>query len=337
MVGKKIVYAFTPQYNRRCAAGLDEQIDRVQPDLVLGLFEAAPLLADVSSPLPLFMYRDMTPLDSMRMGWYRGTTNRPRRNMRQASQLVRNAVSRCAGIAVASDWARQSLVHNYGADAARVVLAPMAANIEPEYVPSRQAVLDRRQGNCCRMIFVGVDWQRKGGDILVEAFDRLGAMGIRAQLTIVGCTPPPEAIVGRDIKVIPFLDKTEPTGCRELAALLIQSDFLVVPTRSEAYGIVYAEGNAFGLPAIGTDVGGVSGVITDGLNGFRLPLSARGDAYAKVIADLWNDPVRLQAMRVSSRDEYERRLNWDVWGETMADFFRGFLPPRLASGIGPSR
>ncbi len=334
LTGKQFRYVFSPHYNHRCAAILDEHISSTGSDLVLGLFEAAPLLADVSSNVPLFFYRDSTPLEAVRMGWYRATSNRPRRNLRQASLLVKRAVAKCTAVVVASQWARETFIRDYHADSAHTVLAPMGANLMPEYIPSSHEVLDRPRGKHCRLIFVGVRWAAKGGDILVEAFDRLNGMGIKTELTIVGCTPPSQAIAGRDIYVSPFLDKNEPSGCRNLAALLMESDFMVVPTRSEAYGIVYAEGNAFGLPAIGTDVGGVSGVITDGVNGFRLPLSARGDAYAKIIADLWNAPDKLAAMRASCRREYEQRLNWDVWGRTMAECFRRFLPAKLAAGVG---
>src|SRR5436190_335365 len=76
---------------------------------------------------------------------------------------------------------------------------------------------------------------------------------------------------------------------RQLEKLFETSDFLLLPTRSECYGMVFCEASAYGLPSITTDTGGISGAVKDGENGFMLPLSARGQEYAEAIAKVYLD------------------------------------------------
>jgi len=132
-------------------------------------------------------------------------------------------------------------------------------------------------------------------------------------LTICGCVPPSRFRVP-GMHVIPFLDKNDPAQRKQLADLYLASHFFLLPTRSESYGIVFCEANAFGLPAITTNTGGVSDVISDGENGFMLLPAARGPEYAKLIAEIWQDRGRYSALARSSRRTFDERLNWDAWG-----------------------
>ena len=114
--------------------------------------------------------------------------------------------------------------------------------------------------------------------------------------------------------VIPFLDKHNERENQELEKLYAMADFLLVPTRGDCTPIVFSEANAFGLPVITTDTGGVSEVIRNGENGFMLPFDARGDEYAALIAKLYQDDQGYEKLVRGSRAAFEDRLNWDVWG-----------------------
>jgi len=162
-------------------------------------------------------------------------------------------------------------------------------------------------------LFIGVKWERKGGDIAFETLLALEKMGIPAELTVVGCIPPKQ-FAHPAMKVIPFLNKNDESQRKKLEKLYLTSDFLLFPTRNECYGIVVCEANAFGLPVIAADTGGVSGVVTNGENGFLLPHSARGDQYAEVVAKLYRDERGYAELVQSSRADFDNRLNWDVWG-----------------------
>jgi glycosyltransferase involved in cell wall biosynthesis len=114
--------------------------------------------------------------------------------------------------------------------------------------------------------------------------------------------------------IIPFLDKNDARQAHELEKLYAMSDFLILPTRADAAPNVFKEANAFGLPVITTDTGGIASIICNGENGYMLPLAARGDDYADLIAGIYHDKQRYLRLAQSSRAAFEERLNWDVWG-----------------------
>jgi len=66
------------------------------------------------------------------------------------------------------------------------------------------------------------------------------------------------------------LDPGEPSSAGLLADLFKGAHFVFIPSRAEAYGMAFAEANAFGVPAIGTATGGIPSIIRDGFNGYTL-------------------------------------------------------------------
>ncbi|GAC1520248.1 MAG: hypothetical protein NVS2B16_27180 [Chloroflexota bacterium] len=224
-----------------------------------------------------------------------------------------------------STWAAHSAEHDYGIPAQRIAVVPFGANLD--VVPTVAEILTKQISSPCRLLFIGVDWYRKGGPIALDVMDSLRARGIDAYLTVCGCVPP-IAISSERITVIPFLDKSVPEDREKLAALFLQANFLLLPTRAEAFGMVLCEANAYGVPAISTDTGGVPSVITPGVNGYMLPLDATGSAYAQLIASIYQDREKYQQLVRTSRGEYDRRLNWNSWGSSVGTLLRNHVTDR---------
>lgn len=222
-----------------------------------------------------------------------------------------------------SAWAAHSAIEDYGADPAKVHVIPFAANMEdppPASILARRVPVSER-GNRCRLLFLSVDWARKGGDIALETLMALDALGIEAELVVCGCTPPAGVSHPR-LRVVPFLNKRIPQERAEFETLMLESDFLLLPTRGDITPAVIGEANAFGLPVLATDIGGIGGMIVDGETGFLLPFEARGDAYAAVIAQTLADPTRLAALPQQARQRFDERLNWDAWARAALPIIR---------------
>ena len=100
---------------------------------------------------------------------------------------------------------------------------------------------------------------------------------------------------------------------QQLQSLWINSTFLILPTRIDAFGIVFCEAAAYGLPCLGTDTGGVAGALHENKNGYLMPFEAGGKEYAARIANLFTDETAYQALALRARDEFEKELNWDSW------------------------
>ncbi len=224
------------------------------------------------------------------------------------------ALSKASRIVYPSEWVADSAIYDYQVEKAKVEIIPFGANLDTS--PLSEAVLSKEQNSPCRLLFVGKDWHRKGGEIAFQTLISLHKMGIDAELVVVGSVPPAE-IKHDKLTVIPYLDKNIPQQRQKLNELFLKSHFFVFPTRADFSPIVICEANAFGLPVLTTDGGGIPTIIKNGTNGYMLPLSASGDDYANLIAQLFSDKTNYEQLVHSSRKEYEVRLNWDKWAENI--------------------
>lgn len=325
--GKQYSYDHDPLLARYYGWYFGRAIAREKPDLIFSP-AGSPCLAYLKTEVPIVYFTDgpwrvihnYNPAYSNVLGW----------SARSAEELERRTLRRAEVTLVSSRWAAESAVRDYGADPARVHDVSIGANLlDP---PARQEVLPRRLDSRVRLLMVGVIWESKGGQIAYEALLRLLELGYDAELTVVGCTAPPGVEHPR-LRVIPFLNKQVPEERARFEQLWTEADFFVLPTRADAAGVVFCEASAHAIPSISTRTGGVPSIVAEGKNGFTLPYEARGDEYARVIAQLADHPERYHRLCETSREEFERRLNWDVWGERVACIvadtfpqFRGRIP-----------
>jgi glycosyltransferase involved in cell wall biosynthesis len=131
------------------------------------------------------------------------------------------------------------------------------------------------------------------------------------------------------MRVVRFLDKSDARDRAELGRLYRSADVFILPTRNDCFGVVLAEANAYGVPAIAARTGGVPTVIADGVNGRLLPPDATGADYAHVIREVVSDQAGLRELRRRSRAAYESRLSWPVWAAAITD-----IAASLAEGRG---
>jgi glycosyltransferase involved in cell wall biosynthesis len=237
----------------------------------------------------------------------------------------REALARCAAASFPTQEAAAAAVRDCGADPKRVHVIAWGANLPAE--PSREEVeraVRSRARDACSLVFIGREWERKGGDLVLATLAALRSRGVPARLTIVGVSPPVD--VPDNVRVIPFLDKQGNDGWREFSELLSAAHLLIVPSRAEAYGQVYCEAAAFGVPSVARAVGGVPSLVADGRAGILVDAeNATAEAIAARIATLWSDRPAYETMALAARDEYEQRLNWTRFGERFSKVVDGVI------------
>ena len=215
-----------------------------------------------------------------------------------------------------SDWLRDAANSTYDLDAATSLTVPWGANIAaPEHSDTPTRIVP---GETLHLLFVGRDWYAKGGHITIETLKHLRDAGIDAHLTVIGTTPPPE-VDTTHVTIHPSLNKSVPDELAEFTSLYRRSHFVVMPSM-ESYGFAFCEASAYGVPSLCFRAGGVP--IRDGINGFALPLGSDGQAFADTIQPYLQNPTAYDALRASTQQEYEERLNWDAWGKTVAELLR---------------
>jgi glycosyltransferase involved in cell wall biosynthesis len=273
-------------------------------------------IAYLRSPVPVVYYSDTT-FRAMENYYYPLEKMHPITRW-EGNHIEGRAITRSDIAVYSSPWAAESAVKHYGVDPGKIRIITFGANMDE--VPTRESLRQGSTDGRCRLLFVGRDWERKGGQIAVDALLALRRRGIDAELTIIGCTPEPE-FTHPSLHVIPYLDKHRPEQRAELADFYLNSDIFFLPTRAECSGVVFCEASANGLPVVSTDTGGVSSVVVEGVNGYLLPIDAGAEAYAETLARLWADPATRQKLRQTSRDRYETTLNWTAWAVAMKKVF----------------
>jgi glycosyltransferase involved in cell wall biosynthesis len=231
--------------------------------------------------------------------------------------MEQRAIDHAALSIYSSDWAARSALNDYHADTKKVKVVPFGANIdESRTLAQVRSMIAARDRNICRLLFVGVGWERKGGDIAIEATRRLNELGVTAELTIVGSLPPNAESLPPFIKPMGFIDKTSAGGREQIEALFATSHFLMLPARAEAFGVVLCEASSFGVPCLATNVGGIPTIIRDGVNG-KLFAAEDARSIASAAGEIFRDSDAYTRLAESSFAEYESRLNWRVAGQTV--------------------
>ena len=172
-----------------------------------------------------------------------------------------------------------------------------------------------------RCVAVARLMERKGLPELLHALGRLERG--RFELDIIGGGRD-EAILRGLALQLGLTDEVRFLGALDreaTAARLRDADLFVLPSRDEAFGNVFAEALASGLPIVGTDVGGIPDLVTSGENGLLVPPSDPA-ALAEAIVQLADDPVRRSAMRRRNREKAERELGWDTVVQRYAGLYR---------------
>jgi len=156
-------------------------------------------------------------------------------------------------------------------------------------------------GQRLRILFVGGDFERKGGSLLLRVFQNHFS-GV-AELHIVSSQAPPSH--SADVFVYPGF----PAGDDRLVRLYADCDVLAVPTEADLIPWVYMEAMAMGMPCIGTTVGAISEVIEDGVTGLLIPPSDEA-ALASALRRLIDDPHLRERMGAAGRRKVE--LEYDA-------------------------
>jgi glycosyltransferase involved in cell wall biosynthesis len=282
---------------------------------------SSPALANLRTDLPIVHVHDAT--FHLLSNYYREFEKASRITKWEGEWLERKALGKSSFIVYASQWAADSAVRDYQVPRESVFITPLGANMD--FAPGREIIFDKEKNDTLTLLYLAVEWERKGGSIAFDALLHLReSCGIQAKLIVCGCVPPP-SFNHPGLEVIPFLNKNKPEDHERFVSLLSSVHFLILPTRADCSLLVACESNAYGVPAISTQTGGVPDVVKDGINGYCLSYDARGPEYARLIAEIYRDGERYHRLISTSRKRYEEELNWDVWAERFRELYPRIL------------
>jgi glycosyltransferase involved in cell wall biosynthesis len=263
--------------------------------LVFNTQKAAMLCQAYLLRTPTILMTDVTPAQYDRMSApYRHGANEPR-PIADAKRRANTLNFRLARALVGwSEWTARSFVDEYGAPFEKVHVIPPGVDTSV-WRPEPRARSPRP-----RLLFVGGDFERKGGPALLRAFAALG-LAERAELHVVTRDPVPHArgvIVHHGMR----------NGSEALRRLYVECDAFVLPTVADCFSIASIEAMAAGLPVAVTNVGGVADIVADGTTGMLLP---PGDdrALGRALTVLVDDGTLRRRMGDAARERAVARFD----------------------------
>ena len=235
----------------------------------------------------------------------------------KAGEIIdQQAVSNADVLIYTSQWAANSAIKHYGADPLKIAILPFGANLDqlPTTDEVEKSIETRAQNNHINLLFLGVDWVRKGGEYALKVAARLNSLGFVTTLHIVGAVNLPPNLNEPFIVNHGFISKATPEGQQQIGQLLAASHFLLLPTLADCTPVACSEANAFGVPCITSNVGGLPSVIENNCNGHTFSHHHFVEHSVRYIANLMRVKADYKALCYSSYHRYATEMNWKSVG-----------------------
>lgn len=237
---------------------------------------------------PLVKYTPLDPNTADRYVWKR---------RKEENEFLK----KCGGVFTMSEWLRTDLIDNTGVEASKVHCVGGGCSIDVTKIDD-----SHKSGN--KVLFVGIDFIRKGGELVVKSFIQLKKKLPNAELYIAG--PETWPLAGNVPDGIVFLGRLSHD---ELVQYYNKCDIFVMPSSFEAYGLVFAEALIYGLPCIGRDAYAMREFIQDGENGYLIN-SNDETLLARKMFELLHDSKIIETVR-NHRLNYIEQYSWDAVAE----------------------
>ena len=288
---------------RKARSVLEEEFDI----LLVNVWEFAIAFAEMAKSCPAAALIDCTPASISTQVRQRGLGGWQRRLAHQAHHLAFGRVAERFDfyLAKGSDCA-DSLYSDYKIPRERcfVTLNPQPLD---SWIPAA-----RTRTPPARLLFVGNDFRRKGGNFLLEIYRR--HLAGDCILTIVSNDP----LLNQE-RLPEGVTWLKGRNRDELLGIFQASDVFVFPSQQDFVPEALAEALAVGLPCIVRDIPGVRDLVQPGENGLRMARDAPIEAWAAELRRLIANPAELSRMSTNARRFAEEKLSFEPFAQLVND------------------
>lgn len=224
----------------------------------------------------------------------------------------RNYYQSLDSILCTNQYVMRSLSRDYSLSIDKLVYIGYGANFEE--VPASAKSYTSKLA-----LFVGLDFERKGGPMVVEAFKRARQAVPNARLRIIGPAFLDDRFLANGIEHVPTV-----TNRDLLREHFIEADFFVMPSICEPFGLVFLEAMALKNACIGSRNDAMPEIIEDGRTGFLVD-AKDVDGLASYMITLFSHPSVCRELGSAAYDRVRLHFTWDLCGKRVRAAFRDAL------------
>ncbi|MDW7774296.1 MAG: glycosyltransferase family 4 protein [Desulfobulbaceae bacterium] len=212
-----------------------------------------------------------------------------------------------------SEWLRQSFIHDYNIDPVKIKVVGAGANI-PDPGTDFPNISDGKT-----ILFIGIDFVRKGGKVLLDAFRKVKREIPKARLIIVG----PESLghLPEGATCRGYISKNSPEGMARLLLTYREATVFVLPSLYEPFGVVFLEAMAHGLPCIGTKNCAMPEIIDHGSTGYLVRPSDSRELADRMI-EMLKDNAMAKEMGSRGREKFLNKFTWNHVAQNIVDILQ---------------
>jgi glycosyltransferase involved in cell wall biosynthesis len=269
------------------------------------------LMTFVKTNKPIFIYTDFT--FPTYYSHYFSDNKIHRQTINDGNYCEKITLKKSKKIILTSKFAINDAKKKYNIESNKFCYLPFGPSFN--LIPKRNdlnKIILKKDLNLCKLISIGVHWDRKGMDKAVQLVDYMNNLGQRTKLYIVGAKPPEDLKLSKNIILINFLNKNNIQDQRTLVKLLNKVHFNLLFSKSEAFGVVNVEASAFGLFTITNKIGGIGGAIANNINGYMFRENEDISVISKYLLKIFKTKDLFIKKSFLSREWYEKKLNWNT-------------------------
>ena len=293
------------------AKRLNNAAEQNRPDAVLCI-SSQHLIYATASDVPVFMISD-APWMAYKVA-YKDYDALPML-ANQYARLESAAARDITGVIYPTPWACNEAMTRFGLHANKVACIALGAN--RFCADTDEQVLGRIQHKATSLLnflFIGKDWDRKGGPLALQIVRQLNQKGCPSRLVIIGCKPAIDPEDAPHVQVQGFLSPSKPEDLHSMKAAFEEAHFFLVPSRAECFGLVFAEAQSYGLPCISLTSHGIPGVVDSDITGLLFEPGSALSAMVDRVQALAQDRKTYEAMAIAARMKFNKELNWSSFG-----------------------
>jgi glycosyltransferase involved in cell wall biosynthesis len=263
-------------------------------------------LWDGSVPgVPHFVYTDHTNLANLLYNGFGDSKVFP-----SWTRLEQRIYDNATAMFTMSQHVKKSLIDQYHCPAEKISCVGAGCNVDYQSTPLQNDNYRNKH-----ILFVGVEWERKGGPLLVEAFKKVLKKHPDARLTIVGSNP--------ELNV-PNCNVVGTVSINQVRQFYPQASIFCLPTRVEPFGIVFIEAMLYRIPVVAPNLGALPDFVTHNESGMLVQPN-NVEALANALIHLLDHPEICQKMGEAGHLAVRDNYTWETVGQRIQSVIKPFL------------